>query len=221
MCVCVFCSSQPEKSMAHLLDTVASVSIVTTLVHRHWISITAVFDYIVYPHNIGRSILASSIAGYFIVFFFILLQGPARKASSGLEKRTGFMKIAFEDMFFCGANIGVILVWKGWGQFFDALGHHFPINHYGIDVTWLYATIVPFILLVLVHSSGTLVTKGCDVDGDSQDGEGINFSISYFSGFFAEEIEEQHRRQEAARAGRSPKQDENLNIKTAADKKLR
>lgn len=212
---------QPEKSMAHLLDTTASVGIVTTLIHIHWIAITAVLDYLIYPNNMGMSIMASAVYGYVIVFFFILAQGPARRASAQLEKKNHWYKILFEDFFFCGANVGVILVWKGLGMFFGALGDNFPIHHNGTDVTWLYATFVPFFLLVIVHSSGTLVTKGCDVDGDFMDGEGVNFSISYFSGFFAEEIQDEIRRQEAAKAmktSNSPiKKDVNLN---SYDKKI-
>ncbi|ELT90713.1 hypothetical protein CAPTEDRAFT_21929 [Capitella teleta] len=191
--------TEPEKSAMHLLDTLASVAMVTTLVHLHWISITAVCDYVIHPNNTGMSIVMSSVYGYIICFVFILAQGPARRVSASFEKKNHWMKIAFEDAFFCGANVGVILVWKGLGMFFGALGDNFPIYHNGNDVTWLYATLVPFVLLTMVHSSGTLVTKGCDVDGDFMDGEGINFSISYFAGFFAEEIQDEIRRQEAAR----------------------
>ncbi len=177
--------------MEHVLDHAATVVGVTSLCNLHWIAVWALMDCLVYPQNVTVSVILSWILGYAIVSAALFYEPRSRDLSRTFEKRGANWKVLFEDADLVVANIGVILVWRGWWMYFESLAYYFPIYHGSFDVTSMYSNLSAFAMLCLCYASATAVLKGCDFDGQMPDGEGVTFSLDYFSDFFREQIQEE------------------------------
>jgi len=112
------------------------------------------------------------------------------------QKNNEIGRLLFEDVYFLFCNIGVVLVWKGHWQFFDALSYYFPVVLGGYDVTPFAANSGAFLLMALCHASSSLVLRGCDIDGELKEGAGVQLSISFFAEFFSDTIETETKKEE-------------------------
>ena len=157
----------------------------------HWIALWRFYDVILFPQNSAISAITSWIVGYAIVTAAICVQSDAIKISKKLEEDPLPVKrLAFEDAYIMAANAGCVLVWRGWWLFFEGIIYYFPAYcRDGVsDCSLGYAHFFPFALLCMCYTSSSLLSKGCERDGEAKHGDGVRFSIQYFSAFFKEEI---------------------------------
>ena len=171
--------------------------VVTSLIDLHILGLGAVFDNLIFPNNVTMAIVSAWVLGYTVSAFALSLESVAKKISTDFEKKNNEIgRLLFEDVYFLFCNVGVVLVWKGHWQFFDALSYYFPVVMGGYDVTPFAATGGAFLLMALCHASGSLVLKGCDIDGDLKEGSGCELSISFFAEFFSDTIQSETQKEE-------------------------
>ena len=182
---------QNDRYVRHLADNLVTVLTVTSLCFLHWISVWALFDCIVYPSNPVISVVLSWAIGYSLVLIMFLFESRFVQLSRHLEKKSRRQKIMFEDFVLLVANAGVILVWRGHWMFFESMAYYFPIYHNATDMSAFYGNFSSFIMMCFLHTSATLIMKGCDFDGDFDNGAGLNFNVDYFAEFFKEEVKQE------------------------------
>ena len=135
--------------------------------------------------------MTSWILGYTIVTAAICGQSHAIKTSKNLEDDPLPVKrLAFEDAYIMAANAGCVLVWRGWWLFFEGIIYYFPAYcRDGVsDCSLGYAHLFPFALLSMCYTSSSLLSKGCERDGEAKDGKCICFPMQFFSAFFKDDI---------------------------------
>ena len=69
--------------------------------------------------------------------------------------------------------------WKGLSMVVDVFANHYPTIIFNTDFTAFAVTLIPFLLLSILHVSGSLVAKGAEMDGSMEGGLGVVFSRSY------------------------------------------
>ena len=173
------------------MDVLTSIVVVETSVVLHWIALWRIYDVIIFPEHSCLSATTSCIVGYAIVTAAICVQSGAIKMSKNLEEDPLPVKrLAFEDAYVMAANAGCVLVWRGWWLFFEGIIYYFPAYcRDGVsDCSIGYAHFFPFALLCLCYTSSSLLSKGCERDGEAKRGEGVRFQMQFFSEFFKEDI---------------------------------
>lgn len=173
------------------MDVITSIVVIETSVVLHWIALWRMYDVVVFPQYNWLSTLTSWIVGYTVVISAIYRQSDAIEMSKRLEEDPLPMKrLVFEDAYIMAANAGCALVWRGWWLFFEGIIYYFPAycRDSVSDCSLGYAHFLPFLLLSLCYASATLLSKGCERDGDVKGGEGVRFPVQFFSAFFRDDI---------------------------------
>ena len=107
----------------------------------------------------------------------------ARLVSKVFEKESEMKQIAFENFCYLVAGFAVISAWRGIWMWFDLLATKFPIYIFHKDVTPLVGCLTSYILIVMAKLSNSLPYKGCEIDGELKNGEGLIVCTDYFIDF--------------------------------------
>ena len=151
-----------------------------------WRGIWNVLDETLFPDNLLLSDVTSLALGYIILILLFLLEYPASRISSCLErKKLPTAKILFEDFVMAVATWGVLMIWRGAWDLLHS--YFFPDKLVG---GWVSHAIGVTGLLIL-QGFGNVGTNGIDVDGSYPGGAGI-FQTRYLRLIFGKESEKKN-----------------------------
>ena len=178
---------QPDCRVASLLDHVATVSFLTTLVHLHWVAVWDILDEIFSSCSPWVTITTSWIIGYIIVITAMIKGKKIHDAINRFTRSPAMLTECICNVCVLFANVGCVLVWQAFWIIFDLLGEHFPIYQGASDVTAAYTNWTAFGLLVFSHISTTIVHK---TSNPEQQDDATWFDFQYFGKFLTSEVEE-------------------------------
>ncbi|CAH1407051.1 unnamed protein product [Nezara viridula] len=155
----------------YLLDCVFSVCIIGMLVVFVWRGCWTLLDIFLCPDNMVLSTWMSLGIGYTIVGITFALQPPMKYLANELS---GISRMLIVDTYLLFSFCGTVNVWRGVWKFQDI--YFFPENP---ALSYALSHFVPFLLLVLINSSNSILVRGVYIDGEEAGAQCVDFPCYY------------------------------------------
>lgn len=136
-----------------------------------WRGTWTLLDIILFPNNLNLTTLYSFIIYLSIEACMLILHKPLKLLSSFLDdKRAIIIKVLFEDAVVCMVFLSCVCCWRGVWQILDT--YFIPQNK---KLAAWAAHLIGFFGLTFFMFSQSLLLKGCHVDGETTEGEGVSY----------------------------------------------
>lgn len=172
----MFQRDSAENVWMYILDCAFSVCVIGTLVVFVWRGTWSLLDTYLYPENFVISTWLSLGIGYGIVGLTFLLQPPIKYLAKELS---GIPRLLIVDLYLLFSFCGTVNVWRGIWNLLNI--YFFPKNPL---LSYSLSHIVPFLLLVLINSSNSILVRGVYIDGEEAGSQCVDFPCYYLRLFF-------------------------------------
>ncbi|XP_049868406.1 uncharacterized protein LOC126368447 [Pectinophora gossypiella] len=166
-----FFRKSTRETMLFILDCIFSVVVVGWLVICVWRGVWAMSDWLFYPEDQLKSLIASLVLGYGITILTFGLEAPMRWAATKLD---GAPKLLLADLYNLVSFVATINVWRGYWIFLD--DYFFP--EYPEIANWA-THFVSLVVLVLLNCFNTVLVRGVYFDAEEPEDECMVFPCHY------------------------------------------
>ncbi|XP_014273196.1 uncharacterized protein fusl isoform X1 [Halyomorpha halys] len=190
--------SSTENLWVYLLDCVFSVCVIGMLVVFVWRGCWTILDTYLYPENIVLSTWMSLGIGYTIVGITFALQPPMKYLATELS---GIPRMLIVDIYLLFSFCGTVNVWRGIWKIQDL--YFFPEKP---ELSYALSHFVPFLLLVLINSSNSILVRGVYIDGEEAGAQCVDFPCYYLRLIFQSKRKDKILREAEKKSGEKDEQ---------------
>ncbi|XP_014273204.1 uncharacterized protein fusl isoform X2 [Halyomorpha halys] len=194
----MFQKGSTENLWVYLLDCVFSVCVIGMLVVFVWRGCWTILDTYLYPENIVLSTWMSLGIGYTIVGITFALQPPMKYLATELS---GIPRMLIVDIYLLFSFCGTVNVWRGIWKIQDL--YFFPEKP---ELSYALSHFVPFLLLVLINSSNSILVRGVYIDGEEAGAQCVDFPCYYLRLIFQSKRKDKILREAEKKSGEKDEQ---------------
>ncbi|KAK6173761.1 hypothetical protein SNE40_017162 [Patella caerulea] len=162
-------------------DALFTATVIHSLIIVVWRGLWHFLDLALFPDQMSATALYSLVIGYGVAIATMSIQNYIARISKCLEKQI-LCKIITEDLFILTVCVAPVSCWRGLWFLQDL--YLFP-SHEQLSYWVSHAT--GYLGLIILGSGNSLLVRGCKLDGEMADGEGVKADLEYFAHFKMQE----------------------------------